>query len=114
MRAKSVLHSIKADVEEKKQSHTKHDFSKDKPKEEPVKEKAELTHQEKEDAIVEAVKKAPKIGFDKVFDSVKDIHQSTLPKKEMLKDVLGTIRDKMNDKDHIIKEEVDSKDILDH
>jgi len=95
MKAKTVLHHIEHDVKEKATSHTQHDFEKDK-KEREFKDKPELTHQEKEDAIVDAVKSAPKIGFNRVFDAAKDVHQSTLPKKKMLKDVLGSIKDGMN------------------
>jgi hypothetical protein len=40
-----------------------------------------LTSSEQEDAIKEAVKTTPKLGFSKVFDAVKDVHQSTLPPK---------------------------------
>lgn len=104
MKAKVVLHSIKSDVEKESKSHTLHDFEKDK-KAADWKDKPELTHQEKEDAMVEAVKHAPKIGFGKLFDAVKDVHQSTLPKKKMLKDVLGSIKDGMNNKDHVVNEE---------
>jgi len=110
MKAKGVLHHIKKDAEKEEHTNTKHDFKKDEieRKEKDLASKPELTHQEKEDAIVEAVKKAPKIGFSKVFDAVKDVHQSTLPKKKMLKDVLGSIKDGINDKEHSIVE--DNKD----
>lgn len=76
MKAKVVLHSIKKDAEHKEHSNTIHDFKKDEleRKEKDLASRPELTHQEKEDAIVEAVKKAPKIGFNKVFDAVKDVH----------------------------------------
>jgi len=107
LKAKIVLHGIKHDAEHKEQTHTKHDFKKDEDerKEKDLASKPELSHQEKEDAIIAAVKSAPKIGFNKVFDAVKDVHQSTLPKKAMLKDVLGSIKDGMNDKEHEIKDD---------
>lgn len=69
-------------------------------KEREWKDKPELTHQETEDAIIDAVKKSPKIGFNKVFDAAKDVDQSTLPKKVMMKDIIGTMKDTVNQKDH--------------
>ena len=76
MKAKVVLHGIKHDADKKEHSNTIHDFKKDEQerKERDLASRPELSHQEKEDAIVEAVKKAPKIGFNKVFDAVKDVH----------------------------------------
>lgn len=76
MKAKVVLHHIKDDAEKKEHSNTIHDFKKDEieRKEKDLASRPELTHQEKEDAIIEAVKDAPKIGFSKVFSAVKDVH----------------------------------------
>lgn len=76
MKAKVVLHDIKKDAEKEKNSNTIHDFKKDEVerKEKDLASKPELSHQEKEDAIIEAVKSAPKIGFNKVFSAVKDVH----------------------------------------
>lgn len=60
------------------------------------------------------MKKAPKIGFNKLFDEVKDVHQSTLPKKKMLKDVLGSIKDGINDKEHAIEDDTKEDAVLKH
>jgi len=49
-----------------------------------------------------------------VFDAVKDVHQSTLPKKKMLKDVLGSIKDGINDKEHLIDDENKEDPTLKH
>ena len=116
MKAKIVLHHIKDDTNENKHSNTIHDFKKDEieRKEKDLASRPELSHQEKEDAIIEAVKKAPKIGFNKLFDEVKDVHQSTLPKKKMLKDVLGSIKDGINDKEHSIEDENKDDAVLKH
>lgn len=94
------------------------DFVKDHKDQKEREEKAiegALTNSEKEDAIKEAVKTTPKLGFSKVFDAVKDVHQSTLPPKQQMKDILDTLKKtvKSNDFEKAAEEEKD-KEIVQH
>lgn len=94
------------------------DFEKDK-KDQKEKEERDkeglLSNSEKEDAIVEAVKTTPKLGFNKVFNAVKDVKQSTLPPKKQMKDILDTLKKtvKSNDFEKAAEEEKD-KEIVEH